>query len=126
MILRASTEIESISKDLYQQIGGTKDRNDIKYDFDAIKLIEQKWLLSKKIVIIANGNCHFSNLILKPFIKDEKRTGKSTLTFGWNNAYQNLKHDRSQSLKFASIKNLFNIMAALIMPLKIKTIFLKI
>lgn len=34
-------------------------------------------------------------------------------TYGWNNAYQNLKHDRGQSLRFGSVKYLFEIMAAL-------------
>ncbi len=122
MILRAATEIESISKDLYQQNGGSEtERKNIKYDSDAIKFLEQKWILSKKKVIISHHNFHGLNKELNPFEKNEKRTDNindiensaGPRTFGWNNSYQNLKHDRSQSLEFGSIGYLFNIMAAL-------------
>ncbi len=122
MILRAATEIESISKDLYQQNGGSEtERKNIKYDSDAIKFLEQKWILSKKKVIISHHNYHGLNKELNPFEKNEKRTDDiddiqnsvGPRTFGWNNSYQNLKHDRSQSLEFGSIRYLFNIMATL-------------
>jgi hypothetical protein len=52
---------------------------------------------------------------LLPFVKNETRSSSQTgkLTYSWNNAYQNIKHDRGSSLEFGSIKYLFNIMSAL-------------
>lgn len=113
LILRAATEIESISKELYKNNGGTKVSN-IKYDYDALTYLNDKWLLEKKIVIISHFNCFQSNKELTPFIRDEIKPSKNNKkTFSWNNAYQNLKHDRSNSLEYGSIKYLFDIMSAL-------------
>lgn len=112
LILRAAVEIESISKDLYLLNGGNKSQQ-IKYDEDAIKNLNRLWNLEKKIVIISSSNCFLSSRIIYPFSKKEKRRGFERLTYGWNNAYQNLKHDRANSLSFASVKYLFEIMAAL-------------
>jgi hypothetical protein len=112
LILRAAVEIESISKDLYLENGGTK-TGQIKYDEDAIKLLNQIFLLDKKVVIISSTNCFLLQRTIFPFVKNEKRTGTERQTFGWNNSYQNLKHDRGNSLRFASVKYLFDIMAAL-------------
>lgn len=112
LILRAATEIESLSKELYISNGGNK-TNNIKYDHDAIKHLNQIWTLDKKIVIVSSYNCFQSDRIIHPFKKDENRSGTKRKTFSWNNAYQNLKHDRANSLKFGSIKYLFDIMAAL-------------
>ena len=112
LILRASVEIESIAKELYKLNGGTK-TNNIKYDEDAIKYLNELWLLDKKVVLISSINCFQSNKQLKPFEKNEKKTINGRLTFSWNNSYQNLKHDRANSLKFGNVKYLFDIMSAL-------------
>lgn len=112
LILRASTEIESISKELYHKNWGQK-KWEIKYDLDALEHLEKIWILSKKVIIVSSYNCFQSKKEIKPFIKDENRTGTQRKTFGWNNSYQNLKHDRAKSLKFGSIKYLFDVMAAL-------------
>ncbi|MFE3872195.1 hypothetical protein ACFX5F_13280 [Flavobacterium sp. ZS1P70] len=112
LILRAAIEIESISKDLYLINDGTKTQQ-IKYDEDAIKHLNQLWLLEKKVIIISSPNCYLTNRVIYPFVKNEKRTGTERLTYKWNNSYQNLKHDRGNSLNFANVKCLFEIMAAL-------------
>lgn len=112
LMLRAATEIESISKDLYASNNGTKTIN-LKYDEDAIKHLNKLWLLDKKVVIVSSYNCFQTQRELKPFEKNENRTGTSRKTFSWNNSYQNLKHNRANSLHFGSIKYLFDIMAAL-------------
>jgi hypothetical protein len=114
LILRAAAEIESLAKDLYKSNGGTKTGN-FKFDEDAIKHLENLWQLDQKKVVISSPNCFQSSRILTPFVKNETRTSskKQTQTYSWNNAYQNLKHDRAQSLKFGSLKYLFDIMAAL-------------
>lgn len=112
LLLRTVVEIESISKLLYSTNGGDK-TDHIKYDEDAIKLLKQKWLLDKKTVLITLANCYITNNELYPFIKDTNRTGKANLTYSWNNAYQNIKHDRAKYLKDANVKNLIDGMAAL-------------
>ena len=127
LILRACTEIESISKDLYQINGGTKDRKKIKYDYDALKLLDKELLLKRKKVIISHSNYHATLKVLYPFQLNEKRTGTDKCTYGWNNAYQNLKHDRSQSLTFGSVKYLFSSLSALfILNVYLKNITLSI
>ena len=112
LILRAATEIESLSKELYLSNGGTKSEN-IKYDHDALKYLNKIWSLDKKIVIISSYNCFQSNRIIEPFQQKEKRSGSNKNTYSWNNSYQNLKHDRANSLEYGSIAYLFDIMAAL-------------
>lgn len=111
LILRSAIEIESLSKELYFLNGG-KDKKNIKFDDDAIKYLNNLWILEKKKIIISSINCFQTDKILTPFEKKEqKQNGK--LTYSWNNSYQNLKHDRAKSLNFGSIKYLFEIMSAL-------------
>ena len=114
LILRAAAEIESISKELYKTNGGTK-TGDFKFDDVAIKHLKNIWLLDHKKVIISSPHCFQSNKILTPFVKNEPRTASATgkQTYSWNNAYQNLKHDRAQSMSFGSVRYLFDILAAL-------------
>ena len=112
LILRAAVEIESISKDLYLLYGGSNSSH-IKYDEVAIKHLNKIWSLEKKVIIISSPNCFLTNREIYPFIKNEISTGRQKMTFGWNNAYQNIKHDRVNSVAFGSIKYLFDIMAAL-------------
>lgn len=112
LLLRTVVEIESISKVLYIKNGGTK-TDFIKYDEDAIKLLKQNWLIEQKTILITSHNCFITCNELYPFIKDVQRTGKSNMTYKWNNAYQNIKHDRAKYLKDANIENLLSGMAAL-------------
>ncbi len=111
LIIRCAIEIESISKELYLQEGGTKKGN-IKYDETAIKLLNKKWSLDKKIVIISSANCFQTNRILIPLEKKEPReNGK--LTFKWNLCYQAIKHNRRENLPDGNLENLFSILSAL-------------
>ncbi|AYB33046.1 hypothetical protein [Chryseolinea soli] len=112
LILRASAEIESISKELYKANGGTKTQK-IKYDSDALDHLNGLWKIDKKVVLISSINCYQTSKILIPFAKNETSTFHGGMTYSWNNSYQNLKHDRANSLRFGSIKYLFDIMAAL-------------
>jgi hypothetical protein len=114
LILRAAAEIESLSKELYKSTGGTK-TGEFKFDDVAIQHLKNKWLLDQKTVVISSPHCFQSNRVLTPFVKNEARTSSATgkRTYSWNNAYQNLKHNRAQSLTFGSVKYLFDIMAAL-------------
>jgi hypothetical protein len=112
LILRAGSEIESISKDLYHANGGTESGN-IKFDYDALKHLNGCWDLESKHVSIGSSHCFQSTRVLKPFVKNEKRTGTDKPTYGWNNSYQNLRHARAGSLEFGRLQYLFDIMAAL-------------
>lgn len=112
LILRSVIDIESIVKELYIQNGGTTTGN-IKYDEDGIRLLNKLWSLDKKVVFISSPNCFQTNKSLYPFKKNEKRSGSEKLTYSWNSAYQNLKHNRALSLKYGSLKHLFESMAAL-------------
>lgn len=114
LILRAAVEIESICKELYTQNGGTKPVVKRFDDETLDDLLIPAWSLDKKIVIVSAHNCFQTRRELYPFQKTECKTFKQSVpTFSWNNAYQNLKHDRGKSLSFGSIKYLFDIMAAL-------------
>lgn len=114
LILRASAEIESLSKELYKSNGGPKTQK-IKYDTDALDHLNDLWKLDKKLVIISSINCHQANKRLIPFDKSETSTFHGNMTYPWNNSYQNLKHDRANSLRFGSVKYLLDIMSALFM-----------
>lgn len=120
LIVRCSIEIEAISKELYLDIGGTSvpiDANgngrDLYFDTDCLDLLENRWGLSKKQVIVSATTFYFSsetNRILAPLRKASKR---GTSGSKWKQAYQAVKHNRKSSLKMASIENLLHAMGAL-------------
>ncbi|MBT9187403.1 hypothetical protein [Zobellia russellii] len=111
LILRSAIEIESISKELYYREGGKEIKN-IKFDIDALKYLNNKWILEEKIVFISSLNCFLSEDSIQPFKKKAtKHSGR--LTYNWNNAYQHLKHNRGENLRYGCLKNLFEILAAL-------------
>ncbi|MBL8846380.1 MAG: hypothetical protein JNN24_11485 [Hyphomicrobium zavarzinii] len=113
LILRAATEIEALAKELYRANGGAK--ADAKFDYDCLDHLNKLWILDKKKVILSALNCHQTSRVLLPFVMSEPRTAdkKGRKTYPWNNAYQNLKHDRANSLSFGSLGYAFSIMAAL-------------
>ncbi|GGX00824.1 hypothetical protein [Salegentibacter mishustinae] len=111
LILRSAAEIESVAKELYKRYGGNKEKR-LLFDKDCIKFLNQLWKLENKLVIISSSSCFQSQKIITPFIKTEKNLSNK-LTYGWNNAYQHLKHNRYQSLHLGSLKYLFDILAAL-------------
>ena len=112
LILRASTEIESLSKELYHKHGGVP-KDKLSYDKDCLSYLNKKWNIEKKQVIISSYNCFFTINTIEPFRKNIISNFTKKLTYGWNNAYQNLKHDRSKSLEFGSVRNLLDVVAAL-------------
>lgn len=104
LILRSASEIESIAKELYlQNWWSKKDPKDIYFDNDAIKLLNSKRSLDKKIVILSHYNCFLNNNVFRPFNKIEK----------WNKPYQWLKHNRWNNIQKWNIKVLINILSAL-------------
>ncbi|NJB70126.1 hypothetical protein GGR42_000588 [Saonia flava] len=110
LILRSAIEIESISKELYYREGG-KEVNNLRYD-DALKYLDKKWKLNKKLLMINSPNLHVSETKLRPFSKTLNKRNRK-MQFRWNIAYQNIKHNRGKFVKEASIKNLLDILSAL-------------
>lgn len=114
LLMRCSVEIESISKDLFFRLGGSEpSEGDLYFDNHCLQLLEDTWLLSKKIVILSAINFYFqdaANRILTPLHKANKR---GTSGSDWKKAYQAVKHNRVLNLKKGNIKNLIGAMAAL-------------
>ena len=113
LLIRCCVQIEAISKELYFDNGGTKVRGDssIFFDEDCLKLIDIKWKIHNKVVMIVSPSFNFSkdeNRILKPLKEAHKRKG----TY-WEKAYQAVKHDRYSCLQYGNVKALLHSLAAL-------------
>ena len=114
LLLRTWVEIEAISKELYLNNGGKVIKPESKMYFDKVclKHLEEKWCLSEKIVQIVNTNMYFSqdNLILCPL---EKAYEFGDTASEWKQAYQSIKHNRSQNYSQGNLKNCIKSLAAL-------------
>lgn len=114
LLVRTAIEVESLSKELYFANGGTKptDRQ-LFFDTDCIKLLEDKWLLSKKVIFVSSPFFYFKmahNLKINPLHKAFKR---GTSSSSWQQAYQAVKHDRINNFKSGNIGNLLHALGAL-------------
>nr|WP_319485448.1 hypothetical protein [uncultured Cohaesibacter sp.] len=119
IIIRSVIEIEAIVKQLYlreiENINSSSKmeiNTDHKRFDDMLKPLRQKWLLDKKIVYISNINCFQTEKVLTPFVKDSNKTGQNNKAYSWNNAYQDLKHDRQKYLKSGNLRNMFSALSA--------------
>ena len=114
LLIRTVVEVEAISKELYFKNGGDKaNDNQLFFDTDCIDFLENKWLLSKKKVIVSAPNFYFSdedNRVLTPLKKANKRGSSSSK---WLIAYQAVKHNRNNSLLKGNLKNLIEALAGL-------------
>lgn len=114
LLIRCSVEIESISKDLYIENGGEIPKcRDLYFDTDCLQALEDKWLLSKKVLILSSSTFHFqedTNKVLTPLYKSYKR---GTSGSDWKKAYQAVKHKRVTSLSKGNIGNLIRALGAL-------------
>ena len=113
MLISCCVQIEAISKELYHNNGGTKPRgdNNIFFDEDCLKLIDQKWATHQKTVIVVAPFFNLTkdeNRILRPLKEAHKRS-----KVYWAKAYQAVKHDRIASIKYGNVKALLQAMAAL-------------
>lgn len=113
LLVRCCVEIEAISKELYFNNGGIKERGsiDLYFDTDCLALLNEKWKIADKVVMVVASNFNLSkeeNRILTPLKKADERS--KTV---WAKAYQAVKHDRYNSLYQGNIKALLNAMAAL-------------
>ena len=114
LLIRTTVEIESISKELYFREGGTKpDDKDLYFDTDCLALLESKWSLSKKVVMVSSPILYLEgndNIYLTPLHKAYKR---GTSSSDWQKAYQAVKHNRAKSLKKGNLKHFIRSLGAL-------------
>lgn len=114
LLIRTVVEVEAISKELYFKNGGNKENdNQLFFDTDCVDFLENKWLLSKKKVIVSAPNFYFSdenNRVLTPLKKANKRGSSSSK---WLRAYQAVKHNRNNSLPKGNLENLIEALAGL-------------
>lgn len=121
LIVRCAMEIEAISKQLYQQLGGNMNPLTSKgkpkrllFDNDCLALIDANYHLAKKQVIISAPVFFLDDAerqIMPLQEADKKGQGHGC---EWKDAYQALKHDRYAKLKdYGNIKNLLHAMGAL-------------
>ncbi len=118
LLIRASVEIEAISKELYKISGGNMspvddagNPRDLFFDSDCIQFLDINWKITKKIVHVVSPNFFFEkeeNLVLRP-LKDCNKQGNGR----WKKAYQAVKHNRVGSIESGNIANLIRAMAAL-------------
>jgi len=113
LIIRTCIEIESISKELYFDLGGPKHRGDknLYFDQDCLKLIENKCHTDNKVVLVTCLSFNLTkeeNRSFLPLKKAYKCQGTD-----WEKSYQALKHDRYASINKATIKNLIHALGAL-------------
>ena len=119
LLIRCATEIESLSKTLYRELGGNMtpidnetglERN-LYFDKDCIKFLEDKWHISKKIVEVIAPNFYFTSdkyCSLTP-LHNAHKIGRCS----WKKAYQAVKHDRTNNLEHATVANVVSALAAL-------------
>lgn len=113
LLMRAASEVESISKELYHVNGGSESPvgKHLYFDSDCIKFLNQKWNLEKKKVFLTSPYFYFENkdfLEMTPLVGAGKKKANP-----WLNAYQAVKHDRAKCLVEGSIRNLLQAMAGL-------------
>lgn len=115
LLVRCSIEIESISKEIYNRIckkTDSIDKKNLYFDTDCLDLLEKKWNIGKRKVIVSAPYFYFSdkNKIFSSLNKAHRRGDKGSK---WKQAYQAVKHDRKNSLEKGSIENLLHAMGAL-------------
>lgn len=117
LILRIATFIESISKDIYLENGGTGERDRILYDNVCLRAISQKWELRKREILLTLNTGSISKKKYKVFTPLNYTKTKlwkkiKVPVYSWNEAYQALKHNLIEAIpRYANLYNLLNIAA---------------
>ncbi len=120
LIVRCAVEIESIVKELYLSEGGNanlKDENDnnrdLYFDTDCIEFLNQKWSICSKKIMVSATNFYFTEERFKTLMPLYKANKRGSSGSKWKQAYQKVKHDRKNQLKYANIENLIQSLGAL-------------
>ena len=122
-ILRCSADIEAISKDLYYRFKPEEKTEEedtkLKFDYQCIKLLIQEWKIDKKKIRISHPNMYFSECELTPLLHSEKGVKEdpnkpnNTDICRWKQAYQKIKHNRTENISKATVWNMLNALGAL-------------
>ena len=111
LVLKIGAEIESVAKAICKKNKKHKDN----HHFDTNCIENNKHKIDA--VAIVEGDFHFNNAentIFWPFTKDEKKYNSNKMTYGWNNAYQAIKHGGLENIKtFGTIKYIIRALGAL-------------
>lgn len=112
LLVRTAIEAETLVKLLYHENGGTKPNGkDLYFDTDCFKLLEDKWTLSKKTIVVTAPSFFLTeNRTLHPLYKAYKR---GTSSSKWQIAYQAVKHDRVNNQRSGNVGNLLLALGAL-------------
>ena len=123
IILRCSADIEAISKDLYYKFKPEEKTEEedtkLKFDYQCIKLLIQEWKIDKKKIRISHPNMYFSECELTPLLHSEKGVKEdpnkpnNTDICRWKQAYQKIKHNRTENISKATVWNMLNALGAL-------------
>lgn len=113
LLVQCCVQIEAISKELYFDNGGIKQRGDktISYEEDCLTLIDKKWKTHDKQVMVVAPFFNLTNdknRILKP-LKEAHKRGRAY----WSRAYQAVKHDRYLNLGKGNVLAYLQALAAL-------------
>ena len=114
LLIRSVVEIEAISKDLFFRLEGiTPSEGDLYFDTHCIQLLEDKWKIGKKKLIISAPSFYFQNEEIKIISPLHNANKRGTSSCDWKKAYQAVKHNRTMELCKGNIKNLLKALGAL-------------
>lgn len=112
LIIRTSSEIECLCKDLFMSLGVPFSRPQMRFDFDCIAEFENRWGIESKVVEITHPFFRLSQRQLYPFRNALEPTNKANPN-PWKKAYNDAKHNLRNQLGSATIGTLIEEMAAL-------------
>ncbi|MEE0977608.1 MAG: hypothetical protein UH543_07680 [Bacteroidales bacterium] len=111
LLVSTVAEIETISKELYWNNGGSKKKNPY-FDGDCLKYLNNQWNITEKKVCLYCNQIYLEEekRLLMPLKNAEKFKEEGS---EWKQAYNAVKHDRANNLKQGNIENFINALAAL-------------
>lgn len=118
LIVRISTEIESLSKKIYKDLGQVKRNSEgIElnpfFDKDCIGYMNDNFKICSKKIEISNQQIELTDKKITPLINSNIKDKDAIDRCKWKDAYQNLKHNRYEFLEVATVENLLHSLGAL-------------
>jgi len=116
LTLSCGAEIEAISKEVYcrENLANTKDREQLKFDFDCFKWFIENWKLDLKEIRIAYGGFNFTNQksCIYP-LSGAALSRKDVNCAPWKIAYMAAKHNRVNEFSECTLYRFIEAMATL-------------
>jgi hypothetical protein len=113
LIIRTSTEIESLCKDLFATLGVPFNKKILYFDGHCIQEFATRWDIEKKAVEIIHPFIRFTQRELTPFRNAIERTATSSNPNKWKLAYNDVMHNFRNLLSSATIEVFIEALAAL-------------